>query len=635
MSSRFLVQRRFAPLFWTQALGAFNDNFLRMTLLLLVWGALPPRDWRPGPVLTLSVAGTILAYLTLSSWGGMLGDRLDKQRLIRRLKLLELAIMLGTVVAVWFESVALLLVFVLLLAGRSALLGPVRYAILPQHLAPTELVRGNAWIGLGTFVALLTGALLAAVMATLPEPWSRLTAMLVLVSVALLGLATSFAIPPAPACAKIPVGWRPWRSSSEILRQAAQGRHLFPAMLGVASFWFLVTCMLTLLPAWVRDNFGGNEAALNLLLAAFALGVGVGALLCAHFSAGRLETGLVSLGGMLLGIASLYLASLTPMAVNMDGMAFLMGSDRFWQMFVGFTLVGIGGGLYSVPLYTLVQLISREEQRSRMLGAVNMLSALAVILAVGYGSVMLVWLGTGLRGIVAGLGVMGLFVGAGLLLRRPRPVLRLLIFALIHVIYRLRFHGRQHIPVRGPALVVCNHVSFMDALVLGGASPRPLRFLMDQPIYESPWLNWWFRIVGAIPVDSDRRDPGNVRRALNEVSHALREGEVVMLFPEGRLTPDGEIQGFRRGLEMILSRDPVPVVPAGLAGLWGSWTSHYGGRALTKPPRRFRARVALSFGEPLSSREARSPLLEKRVRDLKAEADAWAEARNKSPLAQS
>ncbi|MBB3142741.1 1-acyl-sn-glycerol-3-phosphate acyltransferase [Halomonas organivorans] len=213
-------------------------------------------------------------------------------------------------------------------------------------------------------------------------------------------------------------------------------------------------------------------------------------------------------------------------------------------------------------------------------------------------------------------------------LRSPRRVLRRLVFLIIHLLYRLRFRGRRHIPAHGPALVVCNHVSFVDALVVGGASPRPLRFLMDRPIYESPWLHWLFKLVGAIPVDSERRDPGGLRRALGQVSQALRAGEVVMLFPEGRLTTDGEVQRFRRGLELILARDPVPVVPAGLAGLWGSWTSHCGGRALSKRPRRFRARVALYFGEPLPAGSAERPRVEARVRELKAEADAWVSHRS-------
>lgn len=211
--------------------------------------------------------------------------------------------------------------------------------------------------------------------------------------------------------------------------------------------------------------------------------------------------------------------------------------------------------------------------------------------------------------------------------RHPMPVMRLLVYLALQLAYRLRLRGQHFIPDRGAALVVCNHVSFMDALVLGAASRRPLRFVMDKPVYDSPWLNWMFRLVGAIPVESERQHPGSVRRALQEVGRALDDGEVVMLFPEGRLTPDGEVQRFRRGLELILSRNPVPVIPAALSGLWGSWTSHYGGKALTKPPRRFRARVALYFGPPLVPGEVSRGGLEAQVRSLKAQADQWTEPR--------
>lgn len=206
-----------------------------------------------------------------------------------------------------------------------------------------------------------------------------------------------------------------------------------------------------------------------------------------------------------------------------------------------------------------------------------------------------------------------------------RHILRGLIYLAMRLCYRLRIHGRHHIPKHGAALVVCNHVSFMDALVLGGACPRPLRFVMDQPIFDSPGLKWWFQLVGAIPIESERRSPGALRRTLDDVSRALQQGEVVMVFPEGRLTPDGEIHAFRRGLETILARDDVPVIPAGLAGLWGSWTSHYGGKALKKWPSRFRAPVSLHFGPATDMQDLGEMTLrrylESQVRTLKAAAD--------------
>ncbi|WNK20709.1 1-acyl-sn-glycerol-3-phosphate acyltransferase [Halomonas piscis] len=206
-----------------------------------------------------------------------------------------------------------------------------------------------------------------------------------------------------------------------------------------------------------------------------------------------------------------------------------------------------------------------------------------------------------------------------------RRLIRYVILALVRLCYRLRVRGRRHVPRHGAALLVCNHVSYMDALVLGGACSRPLRFVMDRPIYDSPWLKWLFLLVGAIPIESERRDPGALRRALDDISKALANGEVVMVFPEGRLTTNGEVQRFRRGLETILERNTVPVIPAGLAGLWGSWTSHCGGPALSKPPGRFRARVSLHFGEPVDPRAVQNEALcryfEARVRVLKAGAD--------------
>ncbi|RUR31571.1 1-acyl-sn-glycerol-3-phosphate acyltransferase [Vreelandella andesensis] len=211
-------------------------------------------------------------------------------------------------------------------------------------------------------------------------------------------------------------------------------------------------------------------------------------------------------------------------------------------------------------------------------------------------------------------------------LKMVRCSLRRVIYVVMRLCYRFSVHGQENVPKHGAALVVCNHVSFMDALVLGGGSPRPLRFVMDQPIFESRWLKWWFQLVGAIPIESERHSPGALRRTLEDVSQALRQGDVVMVFPEGRITPDGNIHGFRRGLEAILARDNVPVIPAGLAGLWGSWTSHHGGKALKKWPSRFRAPVSLHFGPPVSVHEAEDVALrrylEARVRALKAAGDS-------------
>lgn len=622
MSRALLARRRFAPFFWTQALGAFNDNlFKNVLLLLLTFVAVPRYGWDTGLLTNLAAGLFILPFFLFSAWGGTLADHLDKQRLVRRLKLLELVTMLAAAVAVWFELFALLLGLLFMMGTQSALFGPVKYAILPQHLAATELVKGNAWVNLGTFVSILLGTLLAGVLASLDGALGRAAIALALVAVALAGLVASFGVPPAPPSASGRVAWRPLSGTLEVMRDGLRQRRLRLALIGISFFWFLGACYLTQLPAWVRDVAHGEEGAVSFLLGAFALGVGAGALLCARLSAGRLELGLVPLGVLVIGVAGIELAGTAVPAQASLPLVSLLGSTEFWRMSTLLALVGLGGGLYSVPLYTLMQLASPEAQRARMIAANNILNALFMIGSALFGIVVLSLLSLSLATLFYCLGWAALLVGIGLLIRNPRPALRLLIFVLVRLVYRLRFRDRHHIPATGPALVVCNHVSFMDALVLGGACPRPLRFMMDRPIYESPWLNWFFRIAGAIPVDSDRRDPGGVRRALDEVSRALCHDEVVMIFPEGRLTPDGEVHAFRRGLELVLARNPVPVVPAALGGLWGSWTSNCGGKALTKWPRRVRARVILAFGEPVNAREATRGLLETRVRALKQRAD--------------
>ncbi|GAB3351826.1 MFS transporter [Chromohalobacter beijerinckii] len=623
MIPRLLTQRRFAPFFWTQALGAFNDNvFKNVLLLLLTFVAVPRYGWDTGLLNNLAAGLFILPFLLFSAWGGLLADRLDKRRLVRRLKVLELVTMSMAAAAVWYEAYAVLLALLFMMGTQSALFGPVKYAILPQHLSPTELVKGNAWISLGTFLSILLGTLLAGVLASLGGAWARGSIAATLVVLALLGLVASLWVPSAPPSQMGATPWRPWRGGREVMRDAWRQPRVFRALLGISLFWFLGACYLTQLPAWTRDVVHGNESVVSALLGAFALGVGAGALLCARLSAGRLEVGLIPAGAVLFGLAGLDLGLSQPLAGSSTGLAALSLSPGFWRQLLDFAVIGLGGGVYIVPLYTLIQLESDDDNRARMIAANNILNALFMVLAAGFGVVVLSVLDASLNAFMLTLSAVSLTLAAIILCMVPRPALRLSIFVLIRVLYRLRFRGRQSVPARGAALVVCNHVSFMDALILGGGCPRPLRFLMDRPIYESRWLNWFFRIAGAIPVDSERCDPGGVRRALDEVSHALRQGEVVMLFPEGRLTPDGEMQRFRRGVDIILARDPVPVVPAGLAGLWGSWTSNRGGKALTKWPRRFRARVALHFGDPIPVGKAKRADMERRVSELKRKAEA-------------
>ncbi|MCM5705569.1 MFS transporter [Larsenimonas salina] len=619
MSADMMIHRRFAPFFWTQALGAFNDNLFKNVLLLLVtFVAVPERGWDAGTVNNLAAGLFILPFLLFSALGGTLADALDKRQLIVGLKWLELMTMTGAAWALLTDSYAALLGLLFMMGVQSALFGPVKYAILPQHLGRHELVGGNAWVEMGTFLAILFGTLASAFVIS-GDGGGWLPA-LCLWSVALVGVMISHAIPSAPPAQKQSIVWRPIRESVSVMRDAWHARGIFQALVGISLFWFLGTCYLTQLPQWTKDVVMGPEKAFSFLLGAFAVGIGLGSFVCARLSAGRLEIGLVPLGAGIIALGGGWFALTEPLASAPLSLEALLGMGAFWLMLFKLMMIGLGGGLYIVPLYTLIQLRSPDDQRARMIAANNLLNALFMIAAAVFGLVMLGVFQASLNLLFGLLSLLSLMIAVSVATRHPRPLMRIVIFLMIHIWYRLRLTGRRNIPATGPALIVCNHVSFMDALVLGGASSRPLRFLMDKPIYESPWLNWFFRMAGAIPVESERSDPKGMRRALDQVSEALANGEVVMLFPEGRLTRDGQVHEFRRGIDLILRRDPVPVVPASLSGLWGSWTSRQGGGPFKGFPRRVRAKVCLHFGEAMAPDAGREALRD-RVVALKEEGD--------------
>lgn len=629
-AGHLMRQRRFAPFFWTQALGAFNDNVFKNVLLLLItFVAVPQLGWDAGLVNNLAAALFILPYLLFSAWGGQLADHRNKRHLIIALKCLELATMTAAAAAIMLDAYMVLLGLLFMMGAQSALFGPVKYAIVPQHVQRTELVHANAWIEMGTFLAILLGTLGAGVLMAIDASQGRVVIGACLVLISALGLVTACLVPSAPPVSSGRIRFQPLSGSWRVLCKAWQRPTLFRALIGISVFWFLGACYLTQIPLWTRQVLNAEAGAVTLLLAAFAVGVGLGSLICARLSAGRLEVGLVPIGAFVLALAGFDFAAHQPLGAGVNALADLLFMPRFWWMLGDLVLIGMGGGLYIIPLYTLVQVRSAEDERAQMIAANNVLNAFFMVLSAVFGVVLLTVMGVSLNGFFAALAGVSLLTAFVCAVLQPRAMMRICIFMLIKLWYRLRIRGASHIPNEGPAIVVCNHVSFMDALVMGGASPRPLRFLMDKPIYESPGLHWFFRMAGAIPVASERRDPKGMRRALDLVSEALRNGEVVMLFPEGRLTRTGHTQEFRRGIDLILKRDPVPVIPAALSGLWGSWSSRYAGAPFKGLPRRFRARVCLAFGAPMTPAQASREALQASVQALKTSIDD--SARN-SPL---
>jgi len=623
LGPRLLLKKRFGPFFWTQALGAFNDNVFRFALMFtLTFTAAEDLALDIDLLMNLAAALFILPFFLFSGIAGQLADKYEKSQVIRRIKWLELTLMLVALIAFASQAWWLLFVLVFAMGVQSALFGPIKYALLPQVLAKDELVTGNAFVGMGTFVAILFGTLLGGLLAGWAgeAPWVIGFAVL---SFAFVGLLASWGIPEAKAGDPgLKLNWNIYSQTRRVLKEANKQRSVFWAILAISWFWFMGSGYLTQFPHFTRSVLGSDEGVGTLLLTLFSLGVGMGALLCGYWSRGKIELGLVPLGalGMALFSFDLYRQAVTfPVLLEGESLRTLteflaLGGQR---LLVDLTLAGVSGGLFIVPLYSLVQRRSPVAVRAQVIAALNVFNALAMVLSALTGAFLLSLLGVSLPVFYLVYGVTALVVASLAIKLAGDPLLRFLIYLLSHTLYRVRHRGLENLPESGPALVVANHVSYMDALLLAGACHRPLRFVIDKDIHDLPLLKRFLELAGTLPLASEKIDRQNLQEAFARVGQALEQGELVFIFPEGRLTPDGELQTFKKGVERILARHPVPVIPMALRGLWGSWFSREKGRAFKKMPRRFWSRIEVVAGQPVPAEEATASLLQEKVAGLR------------------
>lgn len=598
---RFVATLRYAPYTIAHGLGAVVDHLALAAVVAAVTGALGARAGAAGAELLLPGLALLLPFLLASAAGGRLADRLDKAVLIRRLKAVEVAIAALAVAALVAGSTAALAAALLAFGVRAALFGPVKLAILPQHLHRDELLDGTALAVAATVPAILVGAGLGTAFAPSPTMLG-----LAVAAAAVAGWLASLMVPPAPPEASASpepggavdrvlgtVGW------SEVWRQPAVRN----SVLGTSWFWALGAVLVALAPEALAARI-----APSIALALGGLGVLAGALLAIAASRREVEIGLVPIGALgisLAGLAGWLALGPTPTPASTVG------------ALAALTAVGVAAGLYVVPLYGLLLTRVPAARLGRAVAANNIANALLMLVAGAAASALLA-AGASPGAILLGAVVANVLVAAWIFALVPEFLLRLLAWLLANVLYRLEVHGRERIPAEGPVLIVCNHVSFMDAIILLGAIRRPTRFVMYWKIFDQPLMRWVFRAARAIPIAGRSENPDLMEAAFATVRAELDGGEVVGIFPEGGLTRDGAIAPFRPGVERILAANPVPVVPMALRGLWGSLFSR---KHRFPIPRRFRARIALVIGEPIAPDRATAPYLEERVRELRGD---WA-----------
>jgi hypothetical protein len=613
-------QQRFAPFFWTQFAGAANDNVLKNALVIFVaFGATAAATGMDANTL-VNLAGAIFIapFMLLSATAGQLADKWEKGRLIRLIKLFEIAIMAVALAGFWRRDVATLFVALGLLGVHSTLFGPVKYAILPQHLKTEELVGGNGLVEMGTFVAILLGTIVGGLVVAL-EPNGPVLAGAVGVAVAIAGWIASLRIPHTPAVDPgLVLNWNPVSETARNLKLAYGNRVVWLSMLGISWFWFYGALFLAQFAGFARDYLGGDAPVVTALLALFSIGIGAGSLLCERLSGRKVEIGLVPFGsiGLTLFAVDLWFAARGLRTTGHAGLLAFLAQPVHWRVVADLVLIGVFGGFYIVPLYAMIQERSEPSHRSRIIAANNILNAVFIVASAG--------LAIGL--LKAGLSIADLFLVTGLMNAAvalfiyrlvPEFLMRFLAWLLVHSMYRVDKEGLERIPDEGACVVACNHVSYVDAVAISACVRRPIRFVMDHRIFATPVMGFVFREMRTIPIAPAREDGARKEQAFADVAQALRDGEVVGIFPEGRLTEDGETGAFRPGLERIVAETPVPVVPMALSGLWGSFFSRsHNGKAMRRWRGMF-SRITLTVGEPIPARELGMDALRERILALR------------------
>lgn len=615
-----LSQRRFAPFFLTQFLGAANDNLFKFAFTVLVTYQLQVSWLEPKMAGLVIGALFILPFVLMSATAGQWADKYDKAIIMRSVKVLEVVVMLIAAVGFWFQWVPVLLGCVFLMGLHSTLFGPVKYAYLPQHLSERELTGGNGLVEMGTFVAILLGNVGGGMLMSVAGRGAHWVAISCLV-VAVIGWVVSLQIPRSPSSdPNLKLNWNPASETWRNLKLAAEYPSVFRSLLGISWMWFFGAVFLSQFPSFARDVLGGDEQVASLLLVVFSVGIAVGSLLCETFSHRHVEIGLVPIGavGMTVFAFDLYLATRGMQHTDSTFLSVtqFVALPGVWRVMGDLALLAFSAGLYSVPMYALIQLRAKPSHRARIIAANNILNALFMIVSSLMAGALL-GRGFSIPEVFGATAVLNVVVVGYVFWLMPEYIFRLFMLVVTRLVYRVKVRGDEHLPTDGAAILVCNHVSFVDAVILGIVSPRPMIFIMDHRIFRTPVLGWLFRMLKAIPIAPQKEDPQAYERAFERAKQVLRDGELLCLFPEGGITRDGKLQPFKAGIMKILEETPVPVIPSALHNLWGSSFSRIEGVAMAKPLRRgLFNRVGLVVGPAIPPEQVTPEKLQATVQSL-------------------
>ncbi len=619
-------RRGFWSLIATQFQGAFNDNGLKFFVIFVILGQNPTTSQKDFGVFMI---GNLFAvpFLIFSMTGGFLADRFSKRSVTIGTKIFEIAAMLFAIFAFHQGNPYLAYTVIFLASTQAALFGPSKYGLLPE-LLPSELLSwGNGVLELTTFLAIISGTVAGSFLAQKFHD-NPAIAGLIYGACSLFGLGASFLI------ARVPAGdpskkfrFNIFGDLGEKWQLVRPDRALKLAIIGNTYFWFLGALLQFVIVFYGREILHLDELPGSYLQAALAIGIGVGSFAAGYLSGGKIEYGLIPLGGIGMAVFGCIL--------SLPGLSF---SQVLWLL----VALGFAGGFFIVPISALIQHRPAEDKKGGVIAYANWLSFVGVILASAIFSGFTHYLHIGLGTFFAATAIISFGAAVYTVWLLPDSLLRLMLWFATHTLYRMDISGAENVPARGGALLVPNHASMADAALVIASTDRPVRFLMFKDSYEHPIVKPFAKVLGVIPISAQQR-PREMIHSLREATRALQEGQLVCIFPEGQMTRIGQMMPFRRGMERILKGLDVPVIPMHIDGIWGSIFSFSGGKFFWKWPRKIPYPVRVTFGKPLpatvTSTEARQTVLElgadafaRRKRQMKPIPESFIETARRHPL---
>jgi acyl-[acyl-carrier-protein]-phospholipid O-acyltransferase/long-chain-fatty-acid--[acyl-carrier-protein] ligase len=583
----------------TQFLGALNDNVFQGLMIFFLIGLLG--ETKKADINAVAAIIFVIPFLLFTPFAGTLADRFSKSRIIVLAKAAELVIMILGCLIFYFNFAMGIYVMLFLMCTQSAFFGPCKYGIIPELIEKDQISRANSFLESMTYLSIVLGAAMGPLLTDFTGRQFGL-AGLACVGISVIGLLTSTRIRKTQ-----PIGEYTaaslffFKDVVNTLRQVRQDRELRLTIWASADFMRIGGFAKINLIPFGMESCGYNDTHSGLLFVIAAVGIGLGSWMAGKLSGRNVELGIVPLGAIGMAVMSIGLGLTGTVSVDAPISIFMFPR---WGIFTLILLMGISCGLYIVPIHSFIQFKAPSHIRGRVLAASGFLGWIGVFLAAMLVKIVCGNLGVPSRWMFLILGLLTLGLAVGTVILLPDFLVRLIVVMITRLIYRIRVEGEENIPLEGPAMIISNHVSWADAVVLGATQQRRIRFIMDRQFYEIPWLNWLFRLQKVIPISASD-PPKKIVAALHEARQALDDGYLVCIFAEGMLTRTGQIGRFHAGFEKIVKGTTYPIIPTYLGGLWGSILSHYHGKVMSAWPKRLPCPVSVHFGKALPSDASR------------------------------